>query len=213
MQSSMLRVSALIALATYIQGAVAAPPACLLACVSQVEKKSDCTGLNDLSCICSKNSKAVEDCLKKICPNDTSDDAISAFESSCDGYSKDVSSSSESSSATSSAASSSEAASSSAASSAASSAVSSAVSSAAASSEAASSAAASSAAASSTFSSVVESVVTSSEAPESVAGVSTVASSSASSAVAVSQHSAGAADATGFSVGAMLSGLVGVALL
>jgi hypothetical protein len=40
-----------------------------------------------------------------------------------------------------------------------------------------------------------------------------VASSSSSSAIAVSQHSAAAADVTGFSVGAVLAGLVGVALL
>ncbi|KAK6458405.1 uncharacterized protein RJT20DRAFT_31416 [Scheffersomyces xylosifermentans] len=81
--ASFLKLSALIALAATLQTAVATPPACLLACVAQVEKASSCNGLNDLSCICSNDASKIEACLKDICPNDNADDAITAFEGSC----------------------------------------------------------------------------------------------------------------------------------
>ncbi|KAI3405119.1 SSR1 [Candida oxycetoniae] len=93
--ASFIKVSTFLAiLASLHQVAVAAPPACLLACVAQETKSSSCSGLNDLSCICSVEYSDIESCLESICPNGNADAAKSAFESSCSGYSKDVVSSS-----------------------------------------------------------------------------------------------------------------------
>ena len=50
--ASFLKISTLIAIVSTLQTTLAAPPACLLACVAKVEKGSKCSGLNDLSCIC-----------------------------------------------------------------------------------------------------------------------------------------------------------------
>lgn len=86
MQSSILKISTLVVLASQIQSTLATPPACLLACVGQVTKKSDCSGLNDLTCICSSEASDVEKCLNSACPDGDADTAISAFKSSCDGY-------------------------------------------------------------------------------------------------------------------------------
>mmetsp|Transcript_6072 Transcript_6072/g.5995 ORF Transcript_6072/g.5995 Transcript_6072/m.5995 type:complete len:231 (+) Transcript_6072:73-765(+) len=230
MPSSMLKISTLVALASYISTTLAAPPACLLACVAQVEKKSDCTGLNDLSCICSSNGSDVKKCLDSVCPDGDADSAKSAFEDSCEGHS---SSSSSSSSASSSSKASSKASSSAAASSSDSS-----------SSSAASSAAASSsvAAASTTKGSEASSGPTqassqavsgetsaattqassqaaggsgSDEESTSLAGVATTVSSSStgSSAPVIPTQSEDGANAAGFSVGALLAGLAGAALL
>ncbi|WEJ93312.1 SWI/SNF and RSC complex subunit Ssr1 [Yamadazyma tenuis] len=80
MKVSSLSSSVVLVLAA-AQYAVATPPACLLACVSQVTKKSDCSALNDLSCICGTQYDKVEDCLNSICPEGVSDTAVSAFES------------------------------------------------------------------------------------------------------------------------------------
>lgn len=77
---------------------VAAPPACLLACVAQVTRQSDCSGLNDLSCICSSEYSNVEECLNDICPEGASDGAISSFEDTCSPYGHSSSSSESSSS-------------------------------------------------------------------------------------------------------------------
>jgi len=71
MGSSILKATTLIALAASLTTVVAAPPACLLACVAQVEKKStECSGLNDIECICSNESTAIEKCLDSACPSD-----------------------------------------------------------------------------------------------------------------------------------------------
>ncbi|EGW30154.1 uncharacterized protein SPAPADRAFT_63763 [Spathaspora passalidarum NRRL Y-27907] len=90
--ASFLKISTLVALAVSLQSAYAAPPACLLACVAQVEKASDCSGLNDISCVCTSNGSDVEQCLKDICPNGQADDAISAFESTCSSFGDKVAS-------------------------------------------------------------------------------------------------------------------------
>ncbi|KHC46856.1 hypothetical protein MEW_04999, partial [Candida albicans P60002] len=91
--ASFLKISTLIAIVSTLQTTLAAPPACLLACVAKVEKGSKCSGLNDLSCICTTKNSDVEKCLKEICPNGDADTAISAFKSSCSGYSSQSSSS------------------------------------------------------------------------------------------------------------------------
>lgn len=86
-------------IASLQQLTVATPPACLLACVAQVQKSSSqCSGLNDLACICSNEGDDVKSCLDNICPNGDADTAKKAFESSCSGHTDDDSSSSSSSS-------------------------------------------------------------------------------------------------------------------
>ncbi|SSD61333.1 uncharacterized protein SCODWIG_03094 [Saccharomycodes ludwigii] len=150
------------------QVVVATPPACLLACVAQVNKQStECSSLNDASCICDKESSSIQSCLKSICPNGNADAAYSSFQSSCSNLGFSVGSVS---SASSSAASSSAASSSAASSSAASSSV--------ASSSVASSSVASSSVASS---SVASSSVASSSATSTEAAISTTFTSSANS--------------------------------
>ncbi|EMG47389.1 SSR1 Covalently-linked cell wall protein 14 [Candida maltosa Xu316] len=103
----LFKISTLLAIAATLQTTLATPPACLLACVSKIEKASNCSGLNDLSCICSSQASKIEQCLNDICPNDNADDAIKAFKSSCSGFTSS-SSSSESESASSTASSESE---------------------------------------------------------------------------------------------------------
>ncbi|PVH21646.1 hypothetical protein CXQ85_000629 [Candidozyma haemuli] len=118
-----LKFTAIAAFAASVSSVMATPPACLLACVGEVEKQSKCDSLADLECICTSIGEEVEQCLEERCPNGDADTAKDAFEASCkaqghDVSGKDSSSSSvfeSSSSASSSAASSSAAASSSSA--------------------------------------------------------------------------------------------------
>ena len=85
--------------AAFATSVVATPPACLLACVNKIVKQSECSGMNDLSCICSKKYHDIEDCLSSTCPNNPSDsgkDASSSLESTCKGQRKSVGNSSSS---------------------------------------------------------------------------------------------------------------------
>lgn len=224
MPSSMLKITTLVALASYISTTLAAPPACLLACVAQVEKKSDCTGLNDLSCICSSKGSDVKKCLDDICPDGDAKSAKSAFEDSCEGHSSSSSSSSEASSST-------KASSSSAASSGAAS-TTEASSDAASTTEASSQAGSDESSAAPTQASAQAGSGESSAAPTqassqatgdfgsdnestSLAGVATTVSSSSSgsSVPVVPTQSEDGANVQGLSVGAILAGLAGVALL
>ena len=81
-----MKVSSLIVLATTLSSVLATPPACMLACVAQVEKSSDCSGLNDLKCISGTLTSDIEKCFASACPNDNADAATSAYKDSCNGY-------------------------------------------------------------------------------------------------------------------------------
>lgn len=94
----LFRITTLVALASTLTSVVAAPPACLLACVAQVEKESDCSGLNDLNCICSTLTSDIEECLESACPNGNTDEAKAAYKDSCSGFDSPASSSSKASS-------------------------------------------------------------------------------------------------------------------
>lgn len=106
-----LKLTTIAALAASVSLVLATPPACLLACVAQVEKNSKCSSLADLECICTSIGEEVEKCLDSQCPDGDADTAKKAFEASCKEQGHDVSgadsSSSDSSSSSSSAASSS----------------------------------------------------------------------------------------------------------
>lgn len=214
-----LRFTAIAALAASIPQVLATPPACLLACVSQEEKNSQCSGLADLDCICTSLGEDVEKCLDSICPNGEADTAKLAFESSCKEQGYEVSgnssgsssaSSSSFSSSSSSAASSSDPASSSAASS-------SAASSSASSASSAASSASSSAAASSSVAAVSHesSEAASSSSITSHAASSTLVTSSsgaASSSVAEVSSVEGGAKMNAAAFGAAVAGVVGALL-
>lgn len=94
--ASFLKISTLLAIVSTLQTTLATPPACLLACVAKIEKESNCSGLNDLNCICSSEASAIEKCLEDICPNNNADAAIDSFRDSCSGYDSASSSSSSS---------------------------------------------------------------------------------------------------------------------
>lgn len=71
--------------AASLQGVLATPPACLLACVAQVSKDSDSCGsnLSNIQCLCTNNASDIAQCLDDICPNGNADAAKEALESSC----------------------------------------------------------------------------------------------------------------------------------
>lgn len=94
--AGLLKISVLTALAASITSVVATPPACLLACVAQVQKQLDCLGLNDLKCICSLEQLAIKLCLDKQCPNGDADAAKKQLGSTCNGIDESSSSSSSS---------------------------------------------------------------------------------------------------------------------
>lgn len=98
--ASFIKVSTFLAIIASLQQlTVATPPACLLACVAQVQKSStQCSGLNDLSCICSNEGDDIKTCLDNICPNGDADAAKKAFSNSCSGHDDGSSNSSSSSS-------------------------------------------------------------------------------------------------------------------
>ena len=79
-----IALSAALSVVSLTRGVLATPPACLLACVAQVSKKSSsCGGLNEVSCLCEKESSGVKSCLDSACPDDQADAAYSAFKGSC----------------------------------------------------------------------------------------------------------------------------------
>lgn len=92
--AGLFKISVLTALAASITSVVATPPACLLACVAQVQKQLDCLGLNDLKCICSLEQLAIKLCLDKQCPNGDADAAKQQLGSTCNGIDESSSSSS-----------------------------------------------------------------------------------------------------------------------
>lgn len=95
--------SSVVSLALLSNEVIATPPACLLACVSQVTKGStECDTLTQVGCICSKEGSSVKDCLDSICPEGDADSAYSAFQSSCSDQGADIGGSSSSSSSSSS---------------------------------------------------------------------------------------------------------------
>ncbi|KAG5418010.1 SSR1 [Candida metapsilosis] len=213
--ASFIKVSTFLAIIASLQQlTVATPPACLLACVAQVQKSStQCSGLNDLSCICSNEGDDIKTCLDNICPNGDADAAKKAFSNSCSGHDDGSSNSSSSSSKAESSTESSSAASSSAEASSSSSSEAESSSEAAPSGSSSVAAESSSEAASSTTGGGAGGHESSAE-PSSTLHTSTVAaqSSSSSSEVPAVSTQPGGSGASKVGLGALI-GLVGAALL
>lgn len=197
-----LKFTAIATLAASVSQVMATPPACLLACVAEVEKNSQCSSLADLNCICTSLGEKVELCLEDKCPSGDASAAKDAFEASCSEQGYEVSGNSASSSAFESSSSSSAASSS-------------AESSSSEASSAASSAASSSVAASSFVSSSAASTEAPTSAEQTSAAPSTLVSSQSeeapASSAAVSSYEGGA-PIKAASFGAALAGVVGALL-
>lgn len=78
----MLKAATLLVLATTLSFALAAPPACLLACIAEVHRNSECSSMGD-NCMCTSQSGAVEQCLTSKCSSEDASTAQSLYKSSC----------------------------------------------------------------------------------------------------------------------------------